>query len=164
VIPGQASSSGQGGQVTVPVSYQDVSVPQDACQAGDVMGFGTISRPVVTAAGKPFLSGVAPTGRQVEAAGTHAQVYASPIAAWEPTVGATKYQVQLSRTLYPWHAAKQVSTPATSVVLPLSTSDVGTWYYRVRGIDETLPAGGRAMSWSPPVKLKITGNRIAIVK
>jgi hypothetical protein len=171
VIPGKAttssssSSSGSGvATVSVPVTYQDTAVPQDACQAGDLMGFGTISNPVVTAKGQPFLSGIQPSGRNVAAAGKRAAVYASPIAAWEPTVGATKYQVQLSKTAYPWHTATQITTAATSVILPLDRTDVGTWYYRVRGINEALPAGGRAMTWSTVVRLKITGNQFAVVK
>jgi hypothetical protein len=146
------------------LGYQDAAVPQDACESGTIMGFGKVSRPVVTTAGKPFVSGVAPTGRTVAAVGQHAEVYASPIVAWQPAVGATTYQVELSRTLYPWHATKGVRTPATSVLLPLTKFNAGTWFYRVRGINEALPVGARAMTWSPIVRIKITGDRFTIVK
>jgi hypothetical protein len=105
-----------------------------------------------------------PSGRTIAAAGKHAVVYESPIAAWQPATGATTYQVQISRTLYPWHAAKTVSTPATSLVLPLTKADTGTWYYRVRGIDLTLPASAQAMSWSSAVRVTITGDRFTVVK
>jgi hypothetical protein len=145
------------------LGYQDAAVPQDACESGSIMGFGKVSRPVVTTAGKPFVSGVAPTGRTVAAVGQHAEVYASPIVAWQPAVGATTYQVELSRTLYPWHATKGVRTPATSVLLPLTKFNAGTWFYRVRGINEALPVGARAMTWSPIVRIKITGDRFKIV-
>jgi len=128
------------------------------------MSFGKVSQPLVTSNGKPFLSGVGPSGRGVTAAGTRAIVFASPIAAWQPVVGATKYQVEMSRTLYPWRPTKTVGTPATSIVLPLTKFDTGTWYYHVRGIDENLPAGARTMAWSNAVEVRVTGNRIAVVK
>jgi hypothetical protein len=145
-------------------TYQDTAVPQDSCQAGGVMSFGKVSQPLVTSAGKPFLSGVGASGRGVTAAGTRAVVFASPIAAWQPVVGATKYQVEMSRTLYPWRPAKTVGTPATSVVLPVTKYDTGVWYYHVRGIDQNLPAGARAMAWSSPIQVRVTGNQIAVVK
>jgi len=91
-------------------------------------------------------------------------VYETPLVAWKPAVGATKYQVEMSRTLYPWHGTKRVSTPSTSVLLPLTKYDAGTWYYRVRGVNEALPIGARVMSWSPPVQVRITGDRFTIVK
>jgi hypothetical protein len=91
-------------------------------------------------------------------------VYAQPIVAWEPTVGASRYEVEISRVLYPWHAKWRLATPATSMVLPLSTRDAGSWYYRVRSINESLPKGAHAMRWSMPVRVRITGNRFAIVK
>src|SRR5262249_20668034 len=114
--------------------------------------------------GRPFLSGVSPTGRMVAAAGSNPVVFASPIAAWQPVVGASKYQVELSRTLYPWHATKRGGTPATSVVLPVTKYDARGSYYRVRGFNQSLPVGARAMAWSNPVRVKVTGNQIAIVK
>jgi hypothetical protein len=97
------------------------------------MSFGKVSQPLVTSAGKPFLSGVGPGGRGVTAAGPKAVVFASPIAAWQP--GATKHQVEMSWTLY-----------------------------HVCGIDENLPAGARTMAWSTPVEVRVTGNRIAVIK
>jgi hypothetical protein len=146
------------------IGYQDVSVPQDACESGAVMSFGKVSSPVVTAAGRPFVSGVAPSGRSVEAAGVRPVVYGSPIVAWKPAVGATKYQVELSRSPYPWHVARALTTPATSATLPLSKFDAGTWYYRVRGVNEMLPVGAQKMAWSSPVQIRVTGDRFAVVK
>jgi hypothetical protein len=165
VVPVTVFSVGDDPTATdLKLGYQDAAVPQDACESGSVMGFGKVSRPVVTTAGKPFVSGVAPTGRTVAAAGQKAEVYAAPIVAWQPAVGATTYQVELSRTLYPWHPAKRVRTPATSGLLPLTKFDAGTWFYRVRGINQALPVGARSMTWSPLVRLKITGDRFKIVK
>jgi hypothetical protein len=159
-----SSSSGSASSQGGPIAYHDMAVPQDSCQSGLGMSFGKVSEPVVTSSGRPFLSGVGPTGRTVAAAGANAVVFASPIAAWQPVIGASKYQVEMSRTLYPWHATKRVGTPATSVVLPVTKYDAGIWYYRVRGFNEALPAGARAMAWSNPVRVTVTGNRIAIVR
>jgi hypothetical protein len=91
-------------------------------------------------------------------------VYESPLVAWQPAVGASKYQLQLSRRLYPWAPVKTLGTGATSIVLQLGKSDAGTWYYRVRGIDESLPVGAQKMSWSQVVALKVTGDRFTLVK
>jgi hypothetical protein len=55
-------------------------------------------------------------------------------------------------------------TAATSVVLPLGKAAVGTWFYRIRGINPALPAGAQAMSWSNPVRLRVTGDSFVIVK
>jgi hypothetical protein len=41
--------------------------------------------------------------------------------------------------------------------------DAGVWYYRVRGFNEALPAGACAMAWSNPVRVKVTGNRVAFL-
>jgi hypothetical protein len=158
---GASGSSSTGSQA---VAYHDMAVPQDSCQSGLGMSFGKVSEPAVTRSGKPFLSGVSPTGRMVAAAGANPIVFAEPIAAWQPVVGASKYQVEMSRTLYPWHATKRVGTPATSVVLPVTKYDAGIWYYRVRGFNEALPVGARAMAWSDPVRVRVTGNRIAVLK
>lgn len=146
------------------ITYHDVAVPQDSCETGGGMSFGKISQPVVTSAGRPFVSGVAPSGRNVAAAGPRPAVYASPIAAWQPALGASLYQVELSRSLYPWRPVKNLKTPSTSATLPLRRQDAGIWFYRVRGINEALPVGAQKMSWSKVVQLRITGDRIAVLK
>jgi hypothetical protein len=105
------------------LGYQDAALPQDACESGSIMGFGKVSRPMVTTAGKPFVSGVAPTGRTVAAVGQHAEVYASPIVDWQPAVGATTYQVELSRTLYPWHVTKRACDDVVAIVRIKITGD-----------------------------------------
>ena len=142
-----------------------MALPQDSCQAGLEMSFGKTSQPVVTADGAPYISGVSPSGRTIAAAGrSMPAVYESPLIAWQPAIGASKYQIQLSRRLYPWVPVKTLGTGATSIVLPLGKSDAGTWYYRVRGVDESLPVGAQKMSWSQVVALKVTGDRFTLVK
>jgi hypothetical protein len=149
---------------TVSIGYQDAAVPQDACEAGDMMSFGKVTAPVVTVKGRPFVSGVSPSSRFVASAGTQPAVSSYPLIAWEPAVGATRYQVELSRSLYPWRPQNTLGTPATSMILPLSRMDVGVWYYRVRGINDALPVGAQHMGWSTPVRIQITGRRFALVK
>lgn len=144
--------------------FFDTDVPQDSCHAGNVMSFGKVSQPIVTSQGRPFVSGLGPNSRSTASTGPAPVVYDAPIVAWRPVVGATKYQVELSRSLYPWHPARTVGTPATSVVLPVTKADAGVWYYHVRAINENLPAGARAMAWSTPVKVKLTGNLVKIVR
>ncbi len=52
----------------------------------------------------------------------------------------------------------------TSAVLNLTRSDVGTWFYRVRGVNPYLIAGAQKMTWSPSVKFRITGDEFTVVK
>jgi hypothetical protein len=91
-------------------------------------------------------------------------VHDSPLVAWEPAVGAAKYELQLSRRSYPWVKTWSLTTPATSAVLPLGSSQAGTWWYRVRGINPALPSGAQAMTWSNPVRLRVTGDRFVVVR
>jgi len=148
-----------------PIEYHDTAVPQDQCEAGVGMSFGKVSQPVVTAGTDlPWVSGLAPDGRVVASATKVPQVHDSPLVAWEPAVGATNYEVQVSRKSYPWQTTWSTTTPATSVVLPLRKNQVGSWWYRVRGINPALPAGAQAMSWSKPVHLRITGDSFVVVK
>jgi hypothetical protein len=51
-------------------------------------------------------------------------------------------------------------TSATSVVLPVTP---GTWWYRVRGFDWSLPAGAQQMSWSDPAKLVVAAPKFKLV-
>ena len=108
------------------------------------MSFGKVSQPIVTSSGTPFLSGVGPDGPERGRSRAAAPVvFSSPIAAWQPVAGATKYQIEMSRTIYPWHAAKTFGTPATSIVL---AADHPRCRHVVlpRSRDQPEPAGGRA--------------------
>jgi hypothetical protein len=112
----------------------------------------------------PWVSGLAPDGRMIASASKVPAVHDSPLVAWQPAVGATSYEVQLSQRKYPWKSTWSKSTAATSMVLPLSKAAAGTWYYRIRGVNPALPAGAQAMSWSNPVRLKVTGDSFVVVK
>jgi hypothetical protein len=147
------------------IAFHDTEVPQDACERGVGMSFGKVSQPVVTAASNmPWVSGLSPDGRVIASASKVPVVHDSPLVAWQPAVGATTYEVQLSRKSYPWKMTWSTTTAATSAILPLGKAAVGTWFYRIRGINPALPTGAQAMSWSKPVRLRVTGDSFVIVK
>jgi hypothetical protein len=167
VIPVTVETSGvpDPKAVSQPIAYHDVDVPQDSCEAGLGMSFGKVSRPVVTAGSQmPWVSGLDPGGRVVAAASKVPTVHDSPLVAWKPAVGATLYDVELSRQKYPWKVTWQTRTAATAIVLPLGKAAVGSWWYRVRGINPALPVGADAMTWSNPVRLRVSGDRFVVVK
>jgi hypothetical protein len=143
------------------LNYWDQELPQDACAAGRVQSFGKGSLPLVASAGAPFVSGLSPKGRLTSAARSTPSFYGTPLAAWQPALGADQYQVQWSKTRYPWRKEGEKLTYATSTLLPL---EPGRWYYRVRGINFSLPGTARAMTWSAPVGLTVTKPTFAIVK
>ncbi len=148
-----------------PVEYHEMNVPQDACQSGRLGSFGKVSKPVVAESSTPFASGLSPTGRITAAAGgSRTPVFHStPLVAWQPATGAINYEVEWAKgKSYPWKKAGSLQTPATSAVLPLDKP--GVWWYRVRGINPSLPAGAQKMTWSNPVSLKLTGDQFKIVK
>jgi hypothetical protein len=132
-------------------AYYDAESPQDACESGRMASFGKESRPAITTGGTPFVSGLSPKGRLLAQAGRRPVVYSTPLIAWRPVVGATAYEVQWSRTKYPWRSRGSALTYATSSVLQLTA---GTWYYRVRGLN-AAQVGTPAMAWSAPVAVKV---------
>jgi hypothetical protein len=131
--------------------YQDVSLPQDECQKGNVGTFQKRSTTPQLGSGAPYVTGLSPSGRLLSASGSQRAFYGVPLVAWTPSTGATKYDVEWSRTAYPWQKAGSMTTPATSALLPLKP---GTWYYRVRGIDPWLP-GNHMLTWSSAVRIHI---------
>jgi hypothetical protein len=157
--------SGNGGAAAAePSEYIDTELPEDACAAGRVWSFGKVSAPVATTTTTPYASGVA-SGRQVTAAAHKQPRFRSlPLIAWQPALGAQLYDVEVSRTTYPWKPTITQQTHATSLVLPLSKSQVGTWYYRVRGVNPNLPDKAQSMTWSKPVPLRITGDVFTVAK
>lgn len=143
------------------LKYYDAESPQDACAAGRVLEFGKTSEPAVSRSGSPFASGLSPRGRLTAAATSTPSFYGTPLVAWVPALGADQYQVQWSRTGYPWRKEGEKLTYATSALLPL---DPGKWFYRVRGINFSLPGTARAMTWSKPVGLTVSRPTFTVVK
>ena len=144
------------------LEYWDTELPQDVCAAGRVFTFGKVSEAAVATSGAaPYVSGMSTSGRLFTANRARPAVYGSPLVAWRPALGADRYEVQWSRKAYPWTKAGTIETPSTSVNLPLTT---GRWYYRVRGISLALPAGGRQMSWSDPVAIRVAKPVFKIIR
>ncbi len=143
------------------LSYYDVESPQDACATGRVLEFGKTSEPAVSRSGSPYASGLSPKGRLTAATRSRPSFYGTPLVAWEPALGADQYQVQWSKQRYPWKTEGEKLTYATSALLPVAP---GRWWYRVRGINFSLPGTARAMTWSAPIELRLTKPTFKIVK
>ena len=143
------------------VKYYDAEVPQDACAAGRVAEFGKASQPATTFQTRPYASGLSPNGELVAAQAAVPSFYRAALVAWAPALGATGYEVQWSKTRYPWKAAAApLYTAATSVLLEGLTP--GTWYYRVRGIDPYVPGPVKQMTWSSPVRIMLVKPRFSV--
>lgn len=149
--------------------YQDLELAQDVCAApyNRVARFGKSSEPSLTAAGELFASGLSPKG--LLTSGTNSQAfYGSPLVAWTPALGASVYEVQWSKKRYPFKSepnpqnqnALGTLTLGTSTILPLKP---GTWYYRVRGFNYSLPTGAQQMSWSDPAKIVVAKPKFRVI-
>jgi hypothetical protein len=146
-----------------PIEYHELNVPQDACESGRVGSFGKVSKPVVAQASTPYVSGVSPTGRMTSAVRSTPTFHSTPLIAWQPATGAITYEVEWAKgKLYPWTKSGSLQTHATSLVLPITQP--GTWWYRVRGINPSLPTAAQKMTWSTPVALRLTGNQFKVVR
>ena len=146
------------------VEYHDVALPQDVCAAGQVWPFGIQSAPLTTSSQTPYISGL--LGRPGDVGRPHGSPRFSqlPLITWQPAIGAQSYEIELSHKAYPWEAVRKQTSIVTSAVLNLTRSDVGTWFYRVRGVNPNLVAGAQKMTWSPSVKIRITGDEFTVVK
>jgi hypothetical protein len=148
------------------VQYVDLELPQDACAAGRVSRFGKSSEPSLTSSGDLFATGLSPAGRLTSALHT-ASFYGSPLVSWTPALNAEAYQVQWSKTQYPFvpedapAGGKGFLTTGTSAVLPVGAKP-GTYWYRVRGFDYSLPTGAQQMSWSDPAKVVVTKPKFRV--
>jgi hypothetical protein len=146
------ADSASGPSDSDPLEYHDMALPQDLCAAGAVWPFGVQSAPVTTTSGTPYASGLVSGTRVVSAAKSTPTFQELPLVTWEPALAATTYEIRT-----------QVSA-VTSAVLPLSKSDIGVWYYRVRGVNPNLSGLAKKLAWSKPVGIRISGDRFVIVK
>ena len=146
------------------VAYQDAELPQDACDAGRVMRFGKRSQAVLAKeSGEPFASGLSTKGKLVSARSTQSVFAGQPLVAWSPAPDAQAYEVQWSKTKYPFDPeAEPIVTYATGAVLPLKP---GTWYYRVRGLNLAMPKGAQALAWpEEPAKVIVARPQFKVEK
>jgi hypothetical protein len=159
---GLSNAHGPGEPVTRQGSnleYRELELPQEACAAGRVMRFGKNSEPTLTRSLAPFASGLSPNGRLVSAVTSAPRFYGTPHVAWTPALGADVYEVQWSKTRYPFRPeidprsnTRGMLLFETSALLPLKP---GTWWYRVRGINYQLPTGAQQMSWSTAARVDV---------
>lgn len=141
--------------------YVDAELTQDACASGRRLTFAKTSEPGVTGqAGTPFASGLSPTGTLAAARRPNPRFYGQPLVAWSPITSASQYDIQWSKTLYPWATVGSQTTLSTAATLPLSP---GTWYYRVRGVDYLRMGSKPWLSWSDPVRIVVTKPRFRVV-
>jgi hypothetical protein len=149
------------------LTYRDLELASDVCAAGRVARLAKNSEPTLTTGGELFATGLSSKGRLMSARSGTA-FYSNPLVAWTPALGATAYEVQWSKKQYPFKPepnpensnAPGTMTLGTAAVLPLSP---GTWYYRVRGFDYSLPTDAQQMSWSDPAKIVLAKPKFRIV-
>jgi len=146
-----------------PLVYWDGEVPQDACQTGREGTFGKASEQAGTRDLKsrvPHVWALSPDGKLLAAKKQSPKVVGAPLVAWEPALGASVYEVQWSKTSYPWRPRGNLFTFSTSTTLNLTP---GNWYYRVRGIDFSLPTAVPQMAWSNKVGLVVAKPKFKVV-
>jgi hypothetical protein len=165
VSPALVNSHGTGDVVVRSggsLTYKDLELPQDACAAGRVLTFGKTGEPALASSGNlPFASGLSPNGRLVSATSSKPAFYGTPLVSWEPALAASAYEVQWSKTRYPFvTVTTPILTYGTSAVLPLTP---GKWWYRVRGLNLALPAGARAMAWSKALPVVVAKPTFKVV-
>jgi hypothetical protein len=153
-----------GGSTSAPIVFFDGEVPQDECTALRSGTFGKASEPaaVLDAVSRiPYMWGLSVKGALQRATTHMPKVYGAPLVAWEPALGASAYEVQWSKTAYPWRPQGNLFTFSTSTTLQLKP---GRWYYRVRGIDLSLPTGSAQMAWSNKIGVTIAKPKFKVVK
>jgi hypothetical protein len=121
------------------------------------------SQAVTTDRAAPYASGIR-GARVVSAAGAKPTFTQLPVVTWDAVAGAQSYEIQLSRKVYPWKAAISQVSVVPSVTLKLKPTDIGVWYYRVRGVNANLPGTAIKMTWSKPAAIRISGDEFRIVK
>ena len=133
--------------------------PEAACRAA-VAGFVKgANGPWLGRATAPFATGLSTSGRAVSSE-SRGRFYGSPVVSWGPVSGATRYDVQWSRSEDPWRTVESVRTYATAASLPLKP---GTWWYRVRGVNGTVQGDPR-LSWSAPARVSIAAPTFTVVE
>ena len=137
------------------VKYVDAETPQDACAAGRIGSFGMVSQTIDAGSNVPYVTGLTAGSKMISAKSSSTVFYGNPVVAWRTALGADDYEVQWSRTTYPFkQVGTSIITAGTSAQLPLGSLP-GTWYYRVRGLNLDTPADAHAMAWSQLQKLVI---------
>ena len=114
---------------------------------------------VTTESGVPFASALSKSGKVVSGSGEVPEFFQRIVAAWKPAVAANKYEVQFSKKKKAWKTLKRKFTVGTQLQVKLAP---GTWYYRVCGLDLSLP-GSPGLAWSDPVEVEMIAPTFTIV-
>jgi hypothetical protein len=142
------------------VEYHDVDFGEDMCQAGLYGTFGKTSAPAIErASGVPYASGLTATGQVHSASNNTPAFFGRIVVSWKPAAGANRYQVQWSKKANPFKVVGTAKTVSTAALLNLPE---GTWYYRVRGIDTTIPGTMQGMTWSDPQYVKALSRTFTV--
>src|SRR5207247_6731456 len=107
---------GSGGEPTsFHVEYIETVLPQDQCQRGRELEFAkqSVNPKPLDARSVPYATGLAPTGRLLSANAKETQFYGPPLVSWDAAPAAVAYDVEWSRTSYPWRRAGRLQTHAT---------------------------------------------------
>ncbi|HEX7256363.1 MAG TPA: hypothetical protein VF236_10590 [Gaiellaceae bacterium] len=142
------------------LEYREVEIAEDACRSSGAVRFGKKSNAPKLGDKAPYISGLSPNGRLLSASKVRQPFYGTPIVAWEPVWNAHEYEIQWSKRANPWQTVDSLITPATATVLPVGR---GVWYYRVRGLNPSLPKRPE-MTWAQPVRLRVAGPRFRVVR
>ena len=119
------------------VEYRDVEFAEDMCQAGQVINFGKTSAPAIERAnGVPYVSGMGGDGQIRGAQNGTPSFYGRLVSPGCPPPARPATRSQWSKKANPFKPAGSATTPSTSVLV---NPGAGVWYYRVRGVDKTLP-------------------------
>ena len=145
-----------------PIEYWDDELAEDVCQQGNgrVAILGKASERPATAAGAPYSSGLSPKGGLRAATVKTPTFFGAPLVAWKPVLGASFYEVQWSKTAYPWRPRANLYTYSTQTTLPLQP---GKWYYRIRGIDLFVPPGAAQLAWSEKMAVVVAKPKFRVV-
>lgn len=146
-----------------PLEYWDDELAEDVCQGGSgrIATLGkTSQQPTTASTSAPFISGLSPKGGLRAASVKRPTFYGAPIVAWEPVLGAGFYEVQWSKSAYPWRPVGNLYTYSTQTTLKLQP---GKWYYRVRGIDLYVPTGAAQLAWSENTGIVVAKPKFRVV-
>ncbi len=149
------------------VVYRDMELLQDVMAAGRYGRIAKNSEPTLAAAGELFASGLSSQGKLISAKRT-SKFYGNPLVAWTPALGADVYEVQWSKSGYPFKPEQNPQNGNTRGTLTLGTAAVlpltpGAWYYRVRGFNWSLPTNAQQMAWSNPAKIVVAKPQFKVV-
>ena len=146
-----------------PLEYWDDELAEDVCQSGSgrIATLGKASQqPATASTSAPFISGLSPKGGLRAASVNKPTFYGAPLVAWKPVLGASFYEVQWSKSSYPWRPAGNLYTYSTQTTLKLQP---GKWFYRVRGIDLYVQPGAEQLAWSEHTGIVVAKPKFRVV-